>query len=741
MMKNKVNKRCLKNKRLIRKSQIPLVLKTYGILIILLMLNVKGISQLIYNDQGHIPYQYQTDWRVAGLLPNTPITANNIFDITLEPGTSWDEKVNSALNKAKIASGTSIIYFPGGQTYVLEQPIVLTVDNGNNIIFQGDGAGSTILQFNMPANNNCFDFRGEVWALNANLTTDLLKREKIFTVDNANGFNSSDWIHLEQPNFDYSQSTSWRASIGQITQIADKTGNTITIKDEANKEYLPVSGSLPNDETKITLLKPIQNVGIENLKISRLGESYSSNSELGHNVYFKYAVNCWVKGVEMERTAKHHVGITQSSHIEISGCFIHRSIYYGSGGYGYGVRLSNSTTNCLIENNVFRRLRHAMLISTGANCNVFSYNYSREQYWTGIGGIELPQGSDLVLHGGYAFSNLFEQNIVEQIEADVSYTNPPFSGFHGINGPFNAFIRNFATEGNPANSSDIRDLILKNAPLTSVLGCVIADINTSGITTLARDLFGREVLQNQTYETGANISHPGGILDLLGILTNINLWLADVSYYYSSKPDFLGTNFNFPTLGPGDPFTSNFPYISHIPASDRWYNSNVRFVTAEPTKYLGGTLSKDITLSGILYITTDITIPANHTLTFEPNTIVIYADKDTITMTINGSLVLGSSVQFETGNNGNTQVVLTGSQTLSVPSSVSFQIKENSGLEFNMSVDINSTTFIAEANSKITSNGGGNIANSLFIKEPSATIRLKHDSNILTITNSEFRYP
>lgn len=732
------------NRQPIRENRIPTVLKICGILTISLMLTVKGTSQIIYNGQGHIPYPYQTDWRVAGLLPNTPTTANNLFDVTQEPGTSWDDKVNSALNKAKIASGTSIIYFPaltGGQHYVLGQPIVLTVNDGNNIIFRGDGAGASILEFDMPGNNNCFDVRGEGPAQNANLVTDLLKRQKTFTVDNAINFDAGDWIHLEQPNFDYSQTTSWRASIGQITQIGDKVNNTITIKDEANKDYLPVAGSLPNDETKINKIRPIQNVGIENLKISRLGESYSSNSELGHNVFFKYAVNCWVKGVEMEKTAKNHIEINKCSHIEISGCHIHRSINYGSGGYGYGVRLSNSSTNCLIENNVFRRLRHAMLISTGANCNVFSYNYSREQYWTGIGGIQLPQGPDLVLHGGYAFSNLFEQNIVERIEADKSYTTPPFWGFHGINGPYNAFIRNITIKGSPTNIEDFHEMVLKNANSTSVIGCLVSNISTSGITTLVTNLFGREVLQNQTYETGTNLNNPGGLVDLVQILSNPNIYLADVSYYYSSRPNFLSTNFSFPTLGPGEPLISNWPYSWHIPASDRWFNSSVRYDTAQPTVYAGGTLDEDITLSGTVYITTDITIPANHTLTIESGTIVRFADQAAINLTVHGSLLIGSNVLFETGENGNNQAVFTGSQILTIPSGVSFQVRENSALEFFMDLDIDGAIFIAEANANITGVGGGIVVNSIFIKDFTSTIQLQHGSTNLTITNSEFRYP
>jgi hypothetical protein len=720
--------------------------KVLVFLLVFLVLNIKGISQILFNDIGHIPIQNQTDWTVAGLQPNTPKLANNMYDVTQEPGVTWDEKVNSALEKARVASGISIIYFPallGGQRYRLKQPIVLTINDGNNIygdniIFQGDGAGSTILEFDMPANNNCFDIRGESFlSMYANLTSDFLKRERTFTVDDASIFNVGDWVHLEQPNFNYSQTTSWRASIGQITQIANKFGNTITIKDEATKDYLPVSGSLPDHATKLTKIRPIQNVGIENLKIIRLGNNHASDSNLGHNVYFKYAVNCWVNQLEMQSTAKNHVMVSFSSHIEVSGCYIHHSISYGSGGHGYGVVLMMSTTNCLVENNVFCRLRHAMMVQTGANANVFAYNYSREQHWTGIAGIQLPQGSDLVVHGGYCFSNLFEQNFVEKIEADISYTTPPLWGFHGINGPFNAFIRNIAAKGNPTTELEIESLILKNAESTSVIGCIVSGISTYGITTLTLDLYGKQVTQDQTYNTGDDKSHSF----LFFKLYNPNIWLADVSYYYSSRPNFLSMEYNFPTIGPAVPFNSNFLNIRHIPASDRWFNSLIRVETEDPTKYLPGFLSEDLALGGTVYITHDLIIATGRTLIIEPGTVVQFADKDIITIAIQGALLIGSGVQFVIGENGNEKVVLTGSQPLTIPSSVSFRVQKNTTLEFNTEVNIDDAIFIIDANASITVTRGGIIANSLFIKDSTSVIQLLHGSNNLTITDSEFRYP
>jgi hypothetical protein len=75
-----------------------------------------------------------------------------------------------------------------------------------------------------------------------------------------------------------------------------------------------------------------------------------------------------------------------------------------------------------------------MLLQSGANGNVLSYNYSTNPYWTEP---LLPSNSagDLVLHGNWPYCNLMEGNIVQNIIIDNS---------HGLNGNFNTFHRNRA---------------------------------------------------------------------------------------------------------------------------------------------------------------------------------------------------------------------------------------------------------------------------------------------------------
>jgi hypothetical protein len=286
---------------------------------------------------------------------------------------------------------------------------------------------------------------------------------------------------------------------------------------------------------RIQKIQPVTNIGIENLKVYRVDSSKSSENQYGsgNNFLFLYAVNCWLRGVESELTSRHHIHISQSAHLEISGSYLHRARYYGGNSYGYGTVLGESTTNCLIENNVFRRLRHAMGIGTGANSNVFAFNYSREQYSTyKVGLWEIPYSdSDICLHGRYPYANLFEHNMIEYIEADDT---------HGNNGPYNAFLRNKVTEDN---------IELYNAPLSALLGCEIQSsfpIKTHGNTSFSIEGYGKLFFWNDQpipYENAPWVAHN------IKSLRNLSI-LKDVSYFYTTRPYFLSPEYTWPSIGP-----------------------------------------------------------------------------------------------------------------------------------------------------------------------------------------------
>ena len=136
---------------------------------------------------------------------------------------------------------------------------------------------------------------------------------------------------------------------------------------------------------------------------------------------------------KVKKAANQHVLIDKSSNIEVSGCYFHESFDYDSPS-GYGVVMYNGTGECLIENNIFKTLRHSIMLQYAANGNVVSHNYltdSRDDDGAG--------NSDLVFHGNYPFRNLIEGNSCEHLHFDTKGCD---------NGPKNVVFRNNARTQN-----------------------------------------------------------------------------------------------------------------------------------------------------------------------------------------------------------------------------------------------------------------------------------------------------
>lgn len=518
-------------------------------LMLSLCLTLTGFSQSLYNGVGHIPASSQINWTNAGLL-NPISAADNILYITDYTTGNYNERINDAMDDAQNLCGITIIYFPPGG-YVFHQ----TVELRDNIIIQGAGAESTHFIFDNDKCENGFLIQGIGEQYDRTVTMDIAKKDSVIYVSNTTNYDVGDWILFKElANPDALEESKYHEP-GQVSKITSLvTDNSITIKDEASKAY--------DDDYDLFLYKidPVENVGIENLSIER--EPDGNNEGSGSTIKFDYAVNCWVRGVETKDAFGRHITIRSSSHIEISGCYIHEAYSYCSGeqcggedGRGYGMVIAEASTNCLIENNILRKTRHALLINNGANCNVFTYNYAREnnEEWPSPLGCTTIGADkwDLVLHGGYSYANLFEQNWVTSIVADDEHAN---------NGPYNAFVRNRTTDGIARFKVMEHWSILGNFWETGgELNAIAPDFDNSPTV----DIFGFTdpdytigLYHIQAFNIGNDIS---------------NYILKDVSYYYSSEPYFLTEGHNYyctwPSLGPGITFGGPWQMI---PAKYRW---------------------------------------------------------------------------------------------------------------------------------------------------------------------------
>ena len=415
------------------------------------------------------------------------------------------------------------VYFPEGE-YLLEEPISLT----DSCILKGAGSEQSTLIFNLNNESvNCIVISKTQSNNFVDITSGVDKGSSFIAVSNVNNFNIGDYIEIRQENGDWDITPiSWADySVGQVTRITNIIGDSIALESELRIDY---SMEL---NPQVRIINPISNAGIQCIKIKRIDEPVEG---AGSNVYMNMAANCFVRGVESDSSVGSHVSINTCINILVDGSYFHHAFTYdGAGTRGYGVTLSHHSSNCLITNNMFRHLRHAMMIKTGANGNVFSYNYSIEPHRSE----QIPDASgDISFHGHYAYANLFEGNIAQNIIIDH---------YWGPSGPYNTLLRNRAAlYGIVMTTNDLFETNTQNFVGNEVTNTTI--------------FHGMYVLTGENqFQYGNNVKGQ--------IIPSGTTELNDTSYYLSQSPYFWDETLNWPSVG-----MPNALGEGTIPAKIRW---------------------------------------------------------------------------------------------------------------------------------------------------------------------------
>ncbi|MFZ9582123.1 MAG: T9SS type A sorting domain-containing protein, partial [Crocinitomicaceae bacterium] len=232
------------------------------------------------------------------------------------------------------------------------------------------------------------------------------------------------------------------------------------------------------------------------------------------------------------------------SNSKVEKSYFHDAFEYGGGGRGYGVVMHFTTNECLIENNIFKHLRHSVLLQAGSNGNVTAFNHSLDPYWTNSNPLLAGNSAgELVIHGNYVYANLFEQNDVQNIVIDNS---------HGANGPYNTFLRNRA----------------------SLYGIFFSD-NTSP----SQNFIGNEIPNTSFPYSAVNYSIQGNDQFTYGnnnkgtVAPAGTSALTDISYHYLTKPNFV-QDYQWGKIGL--PSAMN---TAKVPATDR-FEANAIFAGA-----------------------------------------------------------------------------------------------------------------------------------------------------------------
>ena len=500
---------------------------------------------LIGTSIGQIPDSLKFDWHLSGLDTNY-IEPSGILDITSFGATPNDNLDDFPALQAAFASAApngGVILFPPGRFHFNS-----SVFMPSNFIVRGAGSDSTIFEFNLNnTQTNSFNFSGNGATPFHSIIDTINKGGSRVELDSVAvlSYESGDRIEIRQFNGAWNTNpASWAEySIGHISTIDSISGNSLFL---TNPLRFTIDTTLA---PQIRAINVVENSGLECVKLIR-NDSLAIGVNCG--VFMNLAFNCRIRGVEGYKGIGAHVLIERSAHLEVSGCYFHEAYgYTGSNTRGYGVVLGVHANLCLIENNIFRKLRHSMMVKQGANGNVFAYNYSIEPNRS-----EFPSnyGADICIHGHYPFANLFEGNICQNIIIDQAW---------GPNGPQNAYFRNRA---------ELYGFLISN-------GTVQSDRQTI----VGNDITSTAFFQGQYSLNG--IGHYQQANRVQGNVTPAGSnSLTEVSLFRTQPPVYWG---NQPWPGIGLPFTAN---VNVIPASQRYINSVSKTICGDPDTLFSSTV-------------------------------------------------------------------------------------------------------------------------------------------------------
>jgi len=363
------------------------------------------------------------------------------------------------------------------------------------------------------------------------VTGGLTRGSTLLTITNAGTlFSSGQRIELRQANGSWDTNPAvWAAySVGHVTTIDSVQGDTIFMREGLRMDY--DAALFP----EVQAINCVENSGLECFRMTRVD---SLATGVNYGIYFNYAYNCFVKGVESYKSIGAHCLAEVSAHLQISNCYFHEAYAYdGASTRGYGVIMGIHTVLSRIENNIFRKLRHAMMVKQGANGNVFGYNYSREPNRS-----EFPAnyGADINIHGHYPFANLFEGNQCQNMIVDQAW---------GPAGPYNTFFRNRA----------------------ELYGMIISP---GSVESNRQTIVGNDITSTTVFQGMYTINGTGHYQQAKRVQGNIvpsgTGTLSDTTLYLDSLPVFWRSNFNWPSIG-----IPIAPASNQLPAAARWLQGN-----------------------------------------------------------------------------------------------------------------------------------------------------------------------
>lgn len=335
-----------------------------------------------------------------------------------------------------------------------------------------------------------------------------------------------------------------------------------------------------------------ENCGIEDIYIYRNDGLYEDiNSDVNsdnaaNGIKLVKAKWCWVRGVYSENAYRNHILMIDCEKVTVSGCYFFDAQVRGDGGQGYGILMQGRAKGldiqnqpygsiyCLIENNIFRNLRHAIVLQERPQQNVIGYNFSIEsfEYSTNMPDLSF-HGRFNLLHG--PSYNLIEGNVFREVKFDMT---------HNENGPSNTLFRSVAWNYHISSNFSGTDPSQFNQNVVDSHTTPLSDLGIGNLASM-------NIFTNSNIIGYKNCAGPSS-----------NCWPSgQYSYYKSSQPDFL----------------DSWPFMpdSDMNGAQKRFNLGTMVVNQGWNKYsfITTNINSNITWDS------DKTFPENSFINIEPN--------------------------------------------------------------------------------------------------------------------------
>ena len=374
-----------------------------GIFSVLLPTSVFGaISQNI------IPSSRVTDWTpgvTVGVPGGIPTNRTNLIDVTQAPynaDNTGASDATAAIRSAIAAAQTNdVVYLPAG-TYKVSAISIYGNSRKSNITLRGSGMDETIIK--CSNGSTCLQIgSGSDWnwprpSTNNLVTAGKQKGSTSLTLEDATPFSVGQLIRIQAGN-DKSipiisvSGYDWMRK--QMTQIIGKNGNTITISPGLYSDFSNVDVRVKYAQQRV------DGVGVEDLTIDgREGNSFQ------YGIWFEQTVGSWVKNVRVVGSKNYSLFFQDSLLCEVRHSYLDELNHAGSNGAGL---LMNTTSGCLIEDNIMVEAFPVIEVNHGSSGNVFGYNFINNA--DGLIGIDTN-------HGPQPEYNLYEGNIAHNLMSD-----------------------------------------------------------------------------------------------------------------------------------------------------------------------------------------------------------------------------------------------------------------------------------------------------------------------------------